>query len=76
VEDPRSKDVPADVNTASYAFATRAIFAAFGDPKAELLPKVLTELRKTPLDRANIETVHAAYHAQSGKDLHRFLGAE
>ena len=76
VEDPRSKDVPADVNTASYAFATRAIFAAFGDPKAELLPKVLTELRKTPLDRANIEAVYAAYHAQSGKDLHRFLGAE
>lgn len=71
VEDPRSNEVPADVNSASYAFATKAVFDAFVED--HLLAQVLGDLRKTPLDTAAIETVYAAYRQHTGKDLQSFL---
>jgi hypothetical protein len=70
-EDARAKDIPAEVNDASYALATKAVFDAFGD--GDLLARVLVELRKTPLDKANIDTVYAAYLLKTGKDLRHFI---
>jgi hypothetical protein len=72
LEDPKSRELPADVNAASYAFATRAVSAAFGAHEG-LLQRVLTKVRKTPLDQASIVTVHAAYRSETGRDLFEYL---
>ena len=70
-EDPRAQDVPADLNAASYAFATQAVAGAFAD--GDLLARVLTEVRMTSLDKADIKTVQAAYQQLTGRQLSRYL---
>jgi hypothetical protein len=66
-EDPKSKDVPADVNLASYAFASKAVFDAFGEKGT--LAKTLSEVGKTGRDKATFETVDAAYRKVTGRSL-------
>ena len=73
VEDASSRVVPPEVNAASYAFATKAIFSAFAHGEQRLLANVLTEVAKTPKDRATIDTVYAAYRALTGRDLREHL---
>lgn len=70
-EDPRAQEVPADLNAASYAFATQAVAGAFAD--GDLLARVLTEVRVTSLDKADIKTVQAAYQQLTGRQLSRYL---
>jgi hypothetical protein len=74
MEDPKSRELPADVNTASYAFATKAVLDAFGSGDPHRLAAVLSEVRKTPIDKATIQTVYAAYQKQTGKALPGFIG--
>jgi hypothetical protein len=73
MEDPKSRELPAEVNTASYAFATKAVFDAFGNDPRRLVA-VLSEVRKTPFEKATIQTVYGAYQKQTGKPLPDFIG--
>jgi hypothetical protein len=73
LEDPKSKATPADINEASYVFATKAVFEAFAGGEQDLLAKVLRELSKTPREKAGIKAVYAAYRTQTGRDLRSFI---
>ena len=66
-DDPKAKDVPADVNLANYAFASKAVFEAFREKGT--LAKTLTELGKTGGAKANMNAVYAAYEKATGKSL-------
>jgi hypothetical protein len=72
LEDPRSEALPPDVNQASYAFATKAVFEAFG-AQPDLLTKVLKDVKKTPKEKADINAVYAAYRAHSGRELKGYI---
>jgi hypothetical protein len=74
MEDPKSRELPVDVNTASYAFATKAVFDAFGSGDPHRLAGVLSAVRKTPIEKATIQTVYAAYQKRVGKPLAGFIG--
>lgn len=67
VEDPRSKEVPADVNLASYAFATKRVFEGFAEEGR--LAKVLTEGAKAGRDKVTIHSVLVVYEKETGRKL-------
>ena len=69
VEDARAKDVPADVNLASYTVATERVFKAFEGKQANTLPDVLREVRRAKPTGADIATVRVAYRKTTGQAL-------
>lgn len=59
---------------AYYYFATLVMQKACAGRDADFIHQWLDEIRKTPLNRANAETIFAAYKKLTGRDLKSIIG--
>lgn len=73
VGDTRGNNIPPEVTLASYAFATQAVVRAFEGLPPDTLARVLAEVGKTPIARADMNTVYTAYRRVTGRELRDYL---
>ena len=64
---------PQNLNTASYAFATKVIAEACAKQGDGLLPQLFAEIGRTQRDRVTMETVFKAYRRLTGENLRSYL---
>ncbi len=60
-ENQTDTDRETELNKAHYAFATRAVFLMHERHGDDILPRLLGEVRKTPVEKADMRTVERAW---------------
>jgi hypothetical protein len=75
-ESSAARHYPSEINQANYVRATWVIEQAAARHGAELLPRWMAEIGRTPASKASIQTVYAAYRKVTGEDLRAYLQAE
>ncbi len=73
VENQMGKEGDSALNAAHYAFATRAVFLMHEQAGPDILPRLFTELAKTPRRKASMKTVATIYKKLSGHSLEELL---
>lgn len=64
---------PENLDTANYAFATKAIADVCAKHGEAILPRLFREIGKTPREKTTIHTVYAAFRKLTGVDLKHYL---
>lgn len=72
-ENPEAQHYPSELNQANYVHATWVIEQAVARHGADLIPRWLASVGKTPMRDANLQTVYAAFREITGEDLRRTL---
>jgi hypothetical protein len=62
-----------NLNTANYAFATKVIADVCAKHGDSILPKLFTEIGKTPYEKATMDTVYRAFKKLTREDLRSYL---
>jgi hypothetical protein len=73
VENQKGKEGDSALSAAHYAFATRAVFLMHEQAGPDILPRLFTELAKTPRKKASMKTVATLYKKLSGHSLENLL---
>lgn len=72
-EDLKNASYREDLNTANYAFATQVIAEVCAKHGDSILPRLFTEIGKTPREKATMDTVYRAFKKLTREDLRAYL---
>ncbi|HWL16621.1 MAG TPA: hypothetical protein VNR00_13520 [Opitutus sp.] len=73
VEDLPGSNYREDLNTANYAFATKAIADISAKHGDDVLPRLFKRIGRTSREKTSIQTVYQAFRKVAGEDMRRYL---